>query len=110
MLGKNGNGNGKTYLKIRGERQRQPLCPLILDPEHTIADALGAKSTPQCFLIDPQNNVVFYGDPDDSSEVFTKKGQEKVERAYLADAIRLALKKKAISLAKSPSLGCQIDR
>jgi peroxiredoxin len=40
--------------------------PVLLDTQHTIAQTLHAKVTPQTFVLDPQGRVVFHGMPDDS--------------------------------------------
>lgn len=64
--------------------------PVFRDDQHLVAKALGARVTPQAFLLDPENRVVFAGLPDDSRRYQTQNGKWGVSQTYLAQAIRQA--------------------
>ena len=84
--------------------------PVLLDPTHSIADTLKAVSTPQTFLLNPNNQVVFQGAPDDSLEFKARTGRPGMTHAYLADALVQALAGKPVSQPVVKSLGCGIVR
>lgn len=81
--------------------------PVLRDPSHRIASALGARVTPQTFLLDPQNRVVFSGMPDDSRRYLgnPKRG---VAQTYLARALAEALAGQPITQPKTENQGCII--
>lgn len=84
--------------------------PVLLDPGHAVADALKANSTPQTFLLNPENKIVFQGAPDDSLEYKARTGRPGITRAYLADALAQALCGKPVAEPFVRSLGCGIVR
>jgi hypothetical protein len=88
-----------------------PPYPIVLDPRRRVADALGATNTPQTFLLDPQNRVVFCGNPDDSEEILIHTGKADTKtRDYLGDALGDAFSGRPIRLPVSPVRGCDIVR
>ena len=84
--------------------------PVLLDINHVIADALKAVSTPQTFLISPDNKIVFQGAPDDSLEFKSRTGRPGITKAYLADALSQSLSGQPVQVPLVKSAGCGIVR
>lgn len=84
--------------------------PVLLDPNHAVADALQAASTPQTFLINPDNKIVFQGAPDDSLDFKSRTGRPGITRAYLADALSQSLAGQPLQMPLVKSVGCGIVR
>lgn len=84
--------------------------PVLLDPNHNVADALKAVSTPQTFLISPDNKIVFQGAPDDSLEFKSRTGRPGITRAYLAEALSQSLAGLTVQMPLVKSVGCGIVR
>lgn len=82
--------------------------PVLLDTGHHALDTLGATTTPQAFVLDPSNKVVFAGMPDNSSEVSLQTGKDGLTKPYLADALAQALAGKPVTAPESRSFGCAI--
>lgn len=82
--------------------------PVVLDK--TAAAALGARTTPQTFLISPSGQIVFNGPPDDSWTVKSQTGKSGMTQSYLADALTAALAGKLVTRARVKALGCSITR
>lgn len=82
--------------------------PVLLDDQHLVAKALGARVTPQAFLLDPQNRMVFAGLPDDSRRYQTQNGKWGVSQTYLAQAIRQAQAGSPVTAPQISSEGCII--
>ena len=82
--------------------------PVLLDNTHQIAKSLGAKVTPQTFVLDPQGRVVFAGMPDDSRRYLFQPGPagKRVEHTYLSVALAQALSGRPVTPAPLPEAGC----
>ena len=94
----------KLTRSIRADRLPYPV---FLDPGGTVAHALGAHVTPQTFLLDPQNRIVFSGMPDDSRRYLgdVRRG---VSRTYLEKALSQALSGRPVLPAQTENQGCVI--
>jgi len=88
--------------------QRRLPFPVLLDATHQVALALNAKVTPQAFLMDPQNHVVFAGVPDDSRRYQANNGHWGVSKTYLAQAIAQALAGQPVTVPRVKDEGCII--
>lgn len=75
-----------------------------VDENSQLADAFGAKSTPQCFLFDAKG-LVYKGAIDDNV-----KDPSAVKEHYLKDAIAAVLKKQTPAKQETKSIGCTIKR
>lgn len=82
--------------------------PVLLDTTHQVASALNAKVTPQAFLLDSQNQVVFAGIPDDSRRYQASNGHWGVSKTYLAQAINQALAGQPVTVPRVKDEGCMI--
>ena len=77
--------------------------PYVSDPGSLVALAFGAKRTPQAFLFNSNNVLAYQGAFDDSPS-----DEEKVEAAYLEDAIQAVLAGSDVALAETKAFGCTI--
>ena len=82
--------------------------PVLRDDTHAVAQALDARITPQAFLLDGENHVLFAGVPDDSRRYEAQTGKWGVSQTYLAQAIRQALAGQPITVARVKDQGCII--
>lgn len=82
--------------------------PVLLDAKHQIALVLDAKVTPQAFLLDPHNRVVFSGIPDDSRRYKADVGRWGVSKTYLSQAIAQALAGQPVTVPVVKDQGCII--
>ncbi len=82
--------------------------PLLKDPGNKVADAFGAKRTPEVFLLDADRVVRYWGRIDDQYGVGFQR--DKVSRRDLAVAIDELLAGKPVSEPACESVGCYIGR
>lgn len=73
-----------------------------VDNNSVMADAFGANRTPECFLFDKNNKLVYHGAIDDNPE-----GGEK---PYLTTAVSKMIKGEKIDPQVTRSVGCGIKR
>lgn len=76
-----------------------------VDQKSLLADAFGASRTPECFLFNKEESLVYYGAIDDNPQ-----DAEKVKRAHLKEAISEMVNGKQITVKTSRSVGCGIKR
>ena len=76
-----------------------------VDKNHQIADAFGAKRTPEIFLFDKNLTLVYHGAIDDNPSDASAVG-----RNHLKEAINELAAGKDITFKESKSVGCGIKR
>jgi thioredoxin-related protein len=76
-----------------------------VDKDNTMADAFGANRTPECFLFDKENKLVYHGAIDDNAS-----DADNVTRNHLREAIKEVTSGKEVSVKESRSVGCTIKR
>ena len=76
-----------------------------VDQKSELADAFGANRTPECFLFNKEESLVYYGAIDDNP-----KDPENVKRPHLKEAINEMLNGKEVTVKTSRSIGCGIKR
>ncbi len=78
----------------------------VVDNGSELADAFGAKRTPECFLFNKTDKLVYHGAIDDNP------GGEanEVGRKHLKEAMNEMLSNKDVSVKTSRSVGCNIKR
>ncbi len=86
-------------------RQQGYTMPYLMDNNHELADALGAKTTPHVFLFDGDNKLVYRGAIDDNF-----KDKDAVTKTYLADALKQLGTGAEIETKTTPAKGCSIKR
>lgn len=78
--------------------------PVFTDPDHRTADLLGARMTPEVFLLDGDGAVRYRGPIDDALN------PARVRFHYFRDALDAVLKGKPIVHRESGPIGCSIKR
>lgn len=77
----------------------------LVDQNHVLADAFGANRTPECFLFDSNDKLVYHGAIDDNPG-----DAAAVSRKHLTVAMDEMKTGKEVSVKESKSLGCTIKR
>jgi peroxiredoxin len=77
---------------------------VLKDPGNKVADSLGAKVTPEAYLLDANNKLVYHGRIDNS------KDPAGVNSSELRDALNLVLAGKPVEKTGAASFGCTIKR
>ncbi len=78
--------------------------PVLKDPGNKIADRLGATRTPEAYLLDANNKLVYHGRIDNSKE------ESQVNATELKDAIEALLAGKPVPKTTAMAFGCSIKR
>ncbi|TCJ19279.1 thioredoxin family protein [Flaviaesturariibacter flavus] len=76
----------------------------VVDEKSALADAFGAKRTPECFLFDKSGKLVYHGAIDNNPDA------SGVTRKHLRIAMDEMLAGKDVSQKTSNSVGCSIKR
>ncbi len=91
-------------MKVHATEQSYTM-PYVVDQNHKLADAFGARTTPHVFLFDKDMKLVYKGAIDDNM-----KDKDAVKEEYLNDAIKQLATGKKIKVNESKALGCSIKR
>jgi peroxiredoxin len=78
--------------------------PILKDPGNKIADRLGATKTPEAYVLDGNNKLVYHGRIDNSREA------SGVNSSELRDALESLLAGKPIEKTTAMAFGCTIKR
>ncbi len=78
--------------------------PVLKDEKNVIADAYGAQSTPEVYVVNQKGKLLYHGRIDDS------KKEEKVQSSDLANALDALLAGKNVTVAQTKAIGCSIKR
>jgi peroxiredoxin len=83
--------------------------PVLLDPKLKLAAAVGARTTPEAFLLSPDGSVLYHGRIDDRFAVNGKRRDEP-SKHELEDALRAVVAGKKPAVAESKPYGCPLPR
>jgi hypothetical protein len=102
-----GDRNGDNSLEdMRAYAKDQGYTwPYAVDKNSELADAFGANRTPECYLFDKNNKLVYHGAIDDSPGDISS-----VKRQHLKNAIEEMMAGKNVSVKETRSVGCSIKR
>jgi peroxiredoxin len=78
--------------------------PILKDTGNKIADRLGASVTPEAYLLDANNKLLYHGRIDNA------KDASQVNSTELRDAIEAVLAGKPVQKTTAQSFGCTIKR
>ncbi len=95
----------ETLEEIKQYREKHKLeFPILLDPKNNIADYFNARRTPEVFVLNNENILLYRGAIDDS--------REKPKKQYLRPVLDLVLDGKIIpeKQKKTRAIGCTIKR
>jgi len=77
----------------------------LLDTDHVVADAFGARTTPHVFLFDKNMQLVYKGAIDDSVD-----SAAKVNSPWLMDAMKQMVTGGTVDPATTRNIGCSVKR
>jgi len=80
-------------------------APLLVDDQHAVADAFGARTTPHVFLFDGTGVLVYTGAIDDNVD-----SAQKVKKNWLQDAMVLMASGQPVKVPQTKYIGCSIKR
>jgi peroxiredoxin len=80
--------------------------PYVVDANHKLADAFGARTTPHVFLFNEDLELVYRGSINDMYEDRDKK----ISKTYLEDAIKNMTAGEEITPSTTKEYGCTIKR
>ncbi len=86
-------------------KEQQYKWPYVLDENSLMADAFGAKVTPECYLFNKDMKLVYHGAITDNPKTPAESTREHLKRA-----IDELTEGKAISMTTSKAMGCGIKR
>jgi hypothetical protein len=94
--------DGMEKMKLRaGERKMK--FPYVVDATSDVARAYGASKTPEVFLFDASDRLVYYGAVDDNAE-----DPEQVRNPYLRDALDAVVAGRPVQVTATKAMGCSI--
>jgi peroxiredoxin len=79
---------------------------LILDPEGTVGQAYGARTTPHMWVIDPAGKVIYTGGIDDKATF--RAADLKDAKNFVAAALDESMAGKPVSVAAATPYGCSV--
>ncbi|MBD3167088.1 redoxin family protein [bacterium] len=77
--------------------------PYVVDATSDVARAYGAERTPEVFLFNADDELVYHGAVDDNSE-----NADMVEKTYLKDALDAVLAGREVPMKETKAIGCSI--
>jgi len=77
--------------------------PFVVDTSSDVARAFGASRTPEAFLFDGADHLIYHGAIDDNAYE-----PDRVEKRYLRDALDALLAGRPVNPAEVPFIGCSI--
>lgn len=86
----------------RAKEQKFDFIYLHDDEKSSLANAFGARRTPEFFVLNKERKVVYMGAVDDSPD------GKKVQHKYVADAIGAVIAGKTPEVLETPPVGCLI--
>ena len=97
---------GESIEEMRARAKKYKYQALyLLDQDHKLADAFGARTTPHVFLFDATQTLVYLGAIDDNVD-----SAKKVKKTWLKDAMIAMVGRKPILVAQTKNIGCSIKR
>lgn len=101
---KRDNGDSMEDMKNQAADQGYKVN-YVLDKDHILADAFGAKTTPHVFLFDREYNLVYRGAIDDNNTSATE-----VHQPWLKNALAHLARGEDIDPNATRAVGCSIKR
>ena len=99
------NANSTEPLdEVKAHATAHYTFPVLIDKGNKIADRLGAEHTPEVFLLDAGNKLVYHGRIDNNRD------QGMVSKSELKDALEAVLAGKPVVVTETAAVGCTIKR
>jgi thioredoxin-related protein len=99
------NGDDSMEEMINHSKKSNYNCNYVVDKNHLLADAFGARTTPHVFLFDTNLALIYKGAIDDNVD-----SKENVKTPYLKNAIQNQMAGKKIDPNSTKQMGCSIKR
>lgn len=104
VVGVNANSTEPAEAVKHHAAQHNLTFPILKDRGNVIADRFGAQHTPEAFLLDANNRLVYHGRIDNA------KDASMVSSTDLRNAIDETLAGKAVTKSEARAFGCTIKR
>jgi len=104
VIGINANSSEPVEVVKAHAAEKGLTFPVLKDAGNKIADKLGATRTPEAYLLDANNKLVYHGRIDNS------KDEAGVNSSELRDAMEALLAGKPITKTTAMAFGCSIKR
>jgi peroxiredoxin len=104
VVGINANNTEDASAVKAHATQKHLTFPILKDPGNKIADRLGAAYTPEAYLLDADNKLLYHGRIDNS------KDPAGINASDLRNALDAALAGKPIEKTTAKAFGCTIKR
>ena len=104
VIGINANATESAEVVKAHAAEKHLTFPVLKDPGNKIADKLGAARTPEAYLLDGNNKLVYHGRIDNN------KDESQIESRDLREALDAALAGKPIQKTTATAFGCTIKR
>jgi thioredoxin-related protein len=98
-------GDDSKEAMMRQVKEKSYMMPYVIDKNHQLADAFGARTTPHVYLFDANMNLVYKGAIDDNVD-----NPKEVKEHYLIDAMNAVAKGQAVVTGETKAIGCSIKR
>lgn len=104
VVGINSNATETAADVKRHAAEKGLTFPILKDEGNKVADRLGALVTPEAYLLDPANRVVYRGRIDNS------RNGDAITSSELREAIEAVLSRKSVVKTEARAFGCSIKR
>ena len=91
-------------MKKRAAEQKY-VMPYVIDTQHELADACGAKTTPHVYVFDKEMKLIYTGAIEK-----TVDGKGKQDETYLLNAMLDYINGNEVKTTVTPPRGCSIKR
>lgn len=108
FVGINSNSHDTPARILAHARANKIPFPVLKDTANVVADQLGAKRTPEAFVLDPAGKILYHGRIDDQIGIGYRR--KEATRRDLAVALDETLAGKAVSRAYVEPAGCIVAR
>jgi hypothetical protein len=108
FLAVNSNDHDTYDEVVAHAKERKLPFPVLKDEDHSVVDALGARRTPEAFLLDADRVIRYVGRIDDQYGYRYRRASP--SQTELRDAIDAVLTGKPVTVTKTKLEGCNIDR
>jgi len=99
----NTNDNDKLDKMKERAKEKGFNFPYLYDESQSIAKALGAKVTPEFFVLDKSRKIAYMGAFDDNMKT------EKVTKKYVESAVDTLLAGKKVEMGETKPFGCGVQ-
>jgi peroxiredoxin len=104
VIGINANSTEPAADVKKHAAEHNLTFPILKDNGNKIADSLGATRTPEAYLLDANNKLVYHGRIDNSRDT------SQVNSSELRDALDATLAGKPVAKTTANAFGCSIKR